>query len=117
MISLFNELPGLLHFKFNIMLINGWSESDLFNMNDMLLLFTDFLFFTLLIPVFAIIHDTANRRRGIWRNFDQIQIMCFGNLKRFFDGLNAYLLTIRTDKPNFLGSNFFIQTNMVLFNG
>jgi hypothetical protein len=40
----------------------------------------------------AVIHDLADRRPGVWRNFDKVEIGVRGDAKCVFDTHNAYLL-------------------------
>ena len=89
--------------------IKGLNEKyNFLDMDNMLFLFAYFVFFTLLITILAIIHNSTDRRRCFCSNFDQIQVMRFCNFQGFFQFFYSDLITIRTNQTNFFGSDLFI---------
>ena len=79
MIALLDEFARMPHLEFDVVFIDGWTQANFLDMNDMLFLFTQLFFLAQLILVFAVIHDTAYRRRSIGSNFHEVEIVLVGN--------------------------------------
>ena len=68
---------------------------------DRMLMFLGLLgTFALLILVFAIIHDSADRGRCLRCHFHKIEPLFTGHLKTFLNRYNTDLLSIHADKTN-----------------
>src|SRR5690606_19590278 len=69
----------MLLFKFVVMVICLRAKTNFFNNNFCCLSLYYFISFLLFVKKLFIIHNLANRRIGIWRNFNKIQslLICY----------------------------------------
>jgi hypothetical protein len=59
--------------------------------------------------MFAKIHQSTNRRLGVWRQLDQIQRYFFGLGQPFYQANDTELLSLCADQPNTFGRNIIID--------
>ena len=58
---------------------------------------------------FTVIHDLADRRLSLRRDFDQIHALFYGNILCLLNRQNAELFAVVTDQTNFLVADLFID--------
>ncbi len=88
------------------------SYANFFQLDCALTLFRSVRLLTLLIQVFSVIHDPANRRRGIRSHLNQIEILFFRLRQSISKGYYPQLLPIRTDHPHFVNSDLTVDSRM-----
>ena len=67
----------------------------------------------LLVDVPAVVHDPGNRRVGVGRDLDQIELLVTGLCERFREGLDAELLPFGTDEEDLAGSDAVVDPDLV----
>ena len=109
LIAVLQKLEHIAHLDVIVMRIGVGPELDLFDLDD-LLLPTSFAFaFLLLVLELAKIHDFADRRVRVGRNFNQIKAHVGGHLHRF-GGMNyPDVFTFGTNQANLGGTDLFID--------
>ena len=101
LVALFQKLQDRAHLHVVIMGIGPGTELDFLDLDDVLLLARLGLALLRLVFVLAEIHDLADRRFGIGRDFDQIQTRLFGKGHSARRGDHADILSISPDQANF----------------
>jgi hypothetical protein len=66
-------------------------------------------FFLSLVLELAVVHDLADRRAGIWRNFNKVEPCDFSQFHCAFRRHNAFVLAFRPDKANIGPANAFVN--------
>src|SRR5258708_5398613 len=94
-----------------IVVVHIDAELDLFYGNRLLVFLGFALFLFLLIEIFPVVHDAADRRLRRGRNLNQVQVFAFGQLKRFEGRHYADLFTFVSDHANFARSNAVIGSD------
>jgi hypothetical protein len=69
----------------------------------------------LLIAEFAIVHDLAHGRHGLWRDFNQVKLSFFRHAQGIVAGDNTHLIAFGIDQAQFTSGNFSIQARFVVF--
>lgn len=88
LVSIFEELHCVLHFKIEVVLVGLRAEADLFD-HLLALLGLEFLvFFLLFVKEFLVIDNSADRRIGSRYNFHQVQPNFLGDLQCLFKGID-----------------------------
>src|SRR5260370_11911001 len=105
------EAPHMVALGHVIVLVHVDAELYFFQ-HDLFLVFLGRAFFLfLLVQVFAVIHDAANRGHGVGRDLYQIELL----LSRSFDGIerghNAQLITVRIDHAGLARADAFVHAN------
>ncbi len=100
---------------FIVMVVDVGPHLDLFDLNDFLLLFGFGFFLLLLILVFSVIKDLANRRLRIWRNFHQIKAGLDRNLSGVFGGDNPTFFSCMINQQDLRYGNIFIDARSIAF--
>jgi len=113
-VTYFDELGQLSQFDPIILSLGTWAELDFLNLNLALFFALVVQLFLLLKPELTIIHQPANRWFRIGYQFDQVQFSCFGELLRFLQCYDAFLLTIFGDEPDFRCRNIIVQTALFI---
>ena len=67
-----------------------------------------------LVLVLAVIHDPADGRVRLSRHLDQVEVCRSGDGKGLGQGLDADLLTVRTDEPHLAGANAIVDPGLVV---
>src|SRR5690606_942626 len=79
----FQESNSMFKFELKVMLIGIRSKTNLFN-HRLLRIGLDFLLlFLLFVYEFTVVYNLTNRRRSIWRNFNQVQFQFICKLNCF----------------------------------
>jgi len=91
------------------MLVRLGSQLDFLELNLDLFFLGFLLLLALLIFVFAVIHDPADRRYRGRGDLDQIQVLAFGKGQCLVKRKYAELLAVRTDDPDFPGADGLIN--------
>ena len=60
-------------------------------------------------PVFAVIHDTAHRRRGCRRDLDEVKIFVVGHLLSVARRHDPQLLAVGADNADFAVSDLLVD--------
>ena len=89
-----------------VMLVNTRTHFNFFKFSRGLLLL--FLLFRFFVKVFSVVNDTANRRLGIRRDFEQIKVVCLREGNRGLRSHDSELFAARPDDANFGNSNALI---------
>jgi hypothetical protein len=92
-------------------------ELDLLDLDDLLFLAGLGLLFLLLEPVLAVIQDLADRRRGVWRNLDQIEPGLGGLGQCVCDGEGSEVRTVGADQVNLFDADVLVGAGAVLLDG
>jgi len=109
LVTVVQKLENVAHLNVIVVVIRVWTELNFFDFDDLLLLTCLSFFFLSLVFELAVVHDLANRRVGIWRNFYQIEARFIGHDHRTFGCHNTYVFAFRTDKADFGGPNTVIN--------
>ena len=117
MISLVDEFSALLDLERDVMIVDGRPETDFLDVDDMLFLPAEFLLFTQLVLVFSEIHDPANRGIRVGSDFNQVQLLLFGERESLGDGNDSDLFAVGSDDADLTGFDFLIDPDGFLFNG
>ena len=67
----------------------------------------------LLVDVPAVVHDPADRRVGVGRDLDQVELLLTGLGQRFREGLDAELFALGTDEEHLAGSDAVVDPDLV----
>jgi len=95
-------------FKVDVVFARFWSQANFFQFRLMsFVLAGAFAFF---VSEFAVIHDAANRRSGIRRDFYQIKSQFLRLCQSVFRFQNSKLVTFCSDYPNGCNSNLIVNT-------
>lgn len=94
---------------FDVMLTRFGSQPNFFGFGLMSLLAGLLALFVL---VFTEVHDSANGRLFIRRDFDQIQARITCAIECFVGGNNAILRSVRTNDPNWRNPNLTIYPSL-----
>ena len=85
-----------------IVVIDMGTELELLDLPCTLVLFHGVGLLALLVLELPVIHELADGRLGVGRNFDKVEARFFGFLDRNDCGDDAKLLAICADQPDFL---------------
>ena len=75
----------------------------------MLVLFGFLFLLALFKPELSVVHQLADRRNSLGRDFDQVQALFVGDLQRLRGTHDAQLLTLLTDQTDLLVIDLLIQ--------
>ncbi len=101
LVAVFQKLEDVAHLDFVVVGVRVGTELDFLDLDDLLLLAgLGFLLLSLVLEL-AIVHDLANRRVGVWRNFHQIQPGFFGHFHGACGGNNANIFAVGADQADF----------------
>jgi len=115
----------MLDFELEVMLVGLGTHLDFFYFN-LDLFFTCFrCTFGLLVLVFTVIHNPANRRSRLGLHFHQIKTAALGQRQCFVKAQNSKLITLIINNPNLAGRDGIIYigflgddpTPLSLYNG
>ena len=79
----------MVQFEVKVVLVGVWTKAHFFHHNLLGLGLHLLLLLLLLVEELFIVHHSANRRVSIGNDFNQVQFLFLGNLKRFIKGINA----------------------------
>ncbi len=100
----FQKLTRMLGLEFEIVLVRMRPEAYFLEDNGVLFLPRLLLLLLLLVTVFAIVDDLADRRIGIWCNFYKIQAPFPGQFQGIINSIDA-MCTFGIDDTDFLCTN------------
>ena len=110
-----DKAPDMVNFEVNVVLTGTRSKLDFFDHHLGLMLLGLLHFLFLQVAELAVIHDTADRRRGVGRNFNQVKLL----VKRGPEGLaqrpNPNLLPVGVDDPDFPRTNLLVDPRSRFF--
>ena len=109
LVAIFQKLENIAHLDIIVVRIRIWTELDLFDLNDLLLLAG--FGFALLRLVFELaeIHDLADGWIGIWRNLNQIKTRFLGHVHGTGRGDYADVFAVGTNQADFRGADVVID--------
>src|SRR5215204_7804771 len=67
-----------------------------------------------LVLVLAVVHDPADRRVGLRRDLDQVEVCLTGDRQGLRQRFDADLLAIRTDQPHLTGADAVVDPGFVV---
>jgi hypothetical protein len=109
LVAFLEEFHHRAHLDLIIMGIGSGAELDFLDLDDVLLLARFGLALLRLILVFAKIHDLADRRLGVGRDFDQIKSGFFGHLHGAGWCDHPDIFAISPNQADFGGTNAIID--------
>ena len=102
LVAVLKKLEDIAHLDFIVVRIRVRTELDLFDLDDLLRLAGFGFAFLRFVFEFAEIHDLADGRIGVWRNFHQIKPGLFGHFHSARRRNNADILAISANQANFI---------------
>ena len=75
LISVFQKLQRVTYFCFEVMRVNIKRHADFFHFYDLLVFSRFFFLLSQFEPIFAVVHNAADRRRCLRRDLDKIKIL------------------------------------------
>jgi hypothetical protein len=112
LVAAIEESRGLPSLRFEIMIVDLRPYADLFQFDDMLIATGFALFPALLVPEFAIIHQSADRGDGVRRDLDQVEAPVARHLQRFERGNDANLLALLVDEPDLADPDTLVDAGL-----
>src|SRR5690606_803426 len=100
LVALFEETLQVAHLDLIVALVGAWPELDFLDLDDLLLGTSLVLPLLFLVLEFAVVHQATDRRPGLWRDLDEIEIGLFGHSQRFTYMNDAYRLVVGPDEPD-----------------
>src|ERR1700761_2895444 len=95
-----------------VVIVDLWSQLLLFD-DGLLLVAAGFArLLRRLVFELAVVHDFADRRSGVWGNFDEVEIGVRGDAQCVFDPHNAYLLPSRPNQSDFRYANALVDAGL-----
>ena len=113
-IAILEERADVLEFGLVVMFVRLGTHLDFLDLHDSLTLFRVLLLFLLLVLELAVVHDAADRRRGVGRNLHQVTANFAGHGNGLIALQNTQLFPFRADDTHFPGVNQLITTNPVI---
>ncbi len=101
LISVLQKLFGLIEPDVEIVNTDTNAELQFFCFHNTLIFTGLFFTFGLLKPVFAVVHDTADRRIGLRSDLDEVKAFIQGDFLRVLNGHNAKLGTVLINEADF----------------
>jgi hypothetical protein len=90
-------------------IVDGGAHLDLLDLDDLLLLAGFVGLFLLLVFVFAIVHQFANRRHLVGRYLDDIEAFFLAQGERLIQTDIAVFVAVVSDQENRLGGDVFVD--------
>ena len=100
-----------------IVILDRWADLDFLDLDDLLFLAGLVGLLLLLVLELAVVHDLADRRFGIGRDFDDVEADILRARDRFADGDNADLLPFGADQADGRGADGVVDARTVIFAG
>ena len=110
--ALAQPFGGPLDVELKVIFVRFGAQLDLLDGDLDLILLGFALLAALFILEFAVIHDAADRRFGIWRHFNQIQPNIVSPLLGITDIHHTYIGIGVINKPNFAGAAYISIDSM-----
>ena len=84
-------------------------ELDLLDVDRNLVLPSELGFLLLLVAVLAVVHDPRDRRIGLSRDLDEVEILSVRVVERLLDRLHSKLAAVLVDEPYLRDANVFVD--------
>ena len=97
------------HLHIVIVIINARAHLDLFDFDDLLMFARFGGLLLLLVFKFTIIKNFAHRRRGVWRDLDEIHTDTYGALKRCRDERHTNIGAGFINQSTFFGPDHIVE--------
>lgn len=114
LVFLFDKFFQMAKFDFEVMGVCFGAQLDFLELKSGLFFSGFLLLFVLLVLEAAIIHNFANRRFRIGRNFNQVKPELFRGVNGGLEGQNTQLLAFRVNDPDFLCLYLPIDFNLLI---
>ena len=105
------EIDGMAQLDAEVVWINRRTELNFFYLSGVLVFFSFLVALGLLVPVFAVIHDSAYGRHSVWSYFDEIHAVASRHVDRIAERNNSELLTVNAYDSNLTGTYLPIDLN------
>ena len=116
-VAVFQKATGLVAFCLQIVVINFRTQPYLFNSYNFLALAGFLFLFALLVPVFTIIHNPADRGLGVGSHLNQVNILAAGQGQSITGFHNAKLFAGVVNNPYFRDTDAFINAKVLADSG
>ena len=103
-----------LHLHVIVVIVDGRAHLDLLDLDDLLLLAGLGSLLLLLVFVFAIVHQLADWRLGVGRDFDDVESFFLAQRERLIQADLAILVAVVADQENGLGGDFVVDARAIL---
>ena len=104
-----DELLGSLDLGVEVIGVDAGAHADLFDLHDLLVLLGILFPLLLIVAELGLVHDLANGRGGIGRNFDQIQTLLLCHGVCLCSGNNAQLSAVGADQADLFVADLLIE--------
>jgi hypothetical protein len=101
LVAVFQEFVDVAHFDIVVVGVRVWTELDLFDLDDLLLLAGLGLALLGFVLILAEIHDFANGGIGVGRDFNQVQPCLVCHFHGTGGGDHAGIFAVSSDEPDF----------------
>jgi hypothetical protein len=95
------------------MIVGFGAQTHLLEFGLLLMLAGLAFFLALLVAKLAIVHQAADRRRGVGRHFDKVQVAFFGEALGLLDTDDTNLCPVLIDEPYFTGTNTVVDAKPI----
>jgi hypothetical protein len=112
LVALLQELRGLPALRREIVIIDLGTNAHFLELDDVLVLARFALLAALFVPELAVIHQAANRRNRIRRDFHQIEPARASHFQSVASRDDPDLLTLFVDQANFSDADAFIHPRL-----
>jgi hypothetical protein len=112
--TFFKELSSVVQFCIAVVRVGFGPETNLLDSYNMLLFDILFFFPFLFVQIFAEIHNPADRRPAVRRDFYQVKVCLSRMLHRFINAYYANLFVLGVNQTNRAYSNLLINSKFQL---
>ena len=112
LVSAVQKLSSLTAFSLQVVVVDLWTNPDLFQLDNMLILARFPLFPALLVTELAVIHQAADGRHCVRCDFNEIQSTLPRHLQRIARGDHANLLAFFINQPHLSDANALVDTGL-----
>jgi hypothetical protein len=109
LVSGVEELRGLATFRLEVMVVDLGPDTDLFQLDNVLMAAGLTLFAALLVAELAVVHEPADGWHGVWRHLDEIEPPLTRHLERVKRWNDTDLLAILIDQPDLANPDALID--------
>jgi hypothetical protein len=116
-VAFLEKLPGMVQLCVAVMGVGLGPKANLLESNNVLLSDILFCLSFQFVQIFTEIHNPADRRLAVRRNFNQIKLRFFCQIQRFVNLYYANLIVFGINQTNGTCSNLFIDSKLQLCDG
>lgn len=109
LVPFFEKFHGVLGLDIAIVIVNFRPQTNFLQRHHMLFFLAQLLFAFLLVQIFPVIHDPADRRFRVRRNLHKVQSKVMGPKLGFLDINNTDLVIVFIDQADRIGSDPLID--------